>query len=377
VTGIEKFMAAINERFGENTILRASDLPTLGRVSTGSVVLDWGIGGGIAIGRITELYGYESVGKTLVALRIVRNFQEAFPERSVAWVDTEQSWDEEWVRRVGVDPARVWIAKPDTLNQAFDIMDVFARTGDVSLVVLDSLGASAPQEELDVSMVDKKAAGLKARTGNWGMRKLQSALNYSRRMGHESTILVINHTYMGLSGFRPTKETPGGKGKDYADALKVELFVRKELRYPKEIDPNEDQYGQRVGFYVKKSKVGIPHRRGEFEVFIQPYHGYDVGDFSLLEYVPFLVNAGILSRTGAWYTLPDGGRVQGAQAVADWLRGLDSVELDTMRRECLERVAELDVPDEQGDEPEAGDAAGEGAGRDGAAGVGEPADETG
>jgi len=356
VSNIDKAIKELNKAYGDNILVPANQISHGGKVSTGSISLDWGIGGGIPLGRVTEFYGYPSAGKTLLTMRVVRNFQAVYPDKNVAWVDTEQSWDDGWSRQVGLDTDKMYIAQPDTGNQAFDIIDSLIRTSEFSLIVLDSLGATAPQEEIEVSMAGTKAAGLKARMGNWGFRKIQAALNYSGRHGQETAVIIINHIYMGLAGFHPTKETPGGKGKEYADALKVELFVRKELCFTKEEDPNEDQYGQRVGYFVKKSKVGIPHRKGEFEIFIQPRNTYQVGDFSLLEYVPFLTMAGVVQRAGSWFTFPDGSRVQGADGVANWLQELDEDEKEEYRQLCLQRATEVvRTEDEQGPEQESGE----------------------
>jgi recombination protein RecA len=371
---MEKLSEALNRQFGPGIIGRASDLTVSRRVSTGSASLDWGIGGGLPVSRIVEFFGYPSSGKTLVSLRQVKNYQRAFGDRLVGWIDAENSWDEDWAEAIGVDCSSLYLGKPDTGNQAFDMLEQLIRTNEFSLLVLDSLGMVPAQQEIERSM-EQLETGVKARMGNKGVRKLQSALNWAARHGTHTTVILINHIYLDLSGFRPKKTTPGGRGKEYADALAIEFMARKELKIPKDEDPNEDQYGLRVGFYVKKSKVSVPHRTGEFEVFIQDYKGHIPGDFSRLEYVPFLLRAGIVERSGSWYTIPEstdplemhsGERVQGVDSVVTWLDGLSDDQMEDLHEQCL-TTWNAEIPEVPGDgegaeggEPGAGEPGGEG-----------------
>jgi hypothetical protein len=112
------------------------------------------------------------------------------------------------------------------------------------------------------------------------------------------------------------------------------------LKFPKERDPNEDQYGLKIGYFVKKSKVCVPHRTGEFEVYTREFDGHRPGEFSLSEYLSFLVNAGIVEKSGSWYTVPDVGRVQGSRAVIDWLEEKPAEEREEIRERCLAAWAE-------------------------------------
>lgn len=333
---IEDVIAALNKRFGVGTISRGDNLTRImERVTTSSITLDRSIGGGWPVSRIIELYGYESSGKTLMSIIACREFKKIYPNLRIGWIDAEHSWDPSWSAKLGLDPDCVDVALPDTGNQAFDIMEALIRTNGYSIIVLDSLGAAVAQQEIERSM-EEMEVGVKARMGNKGLRKLQSALNSASRAGTMTSVFLINHIYMDLSGFRPRKSTPGGKGKDYFDSLKIEFSAKDEVKIPKEVNPNEPMVGLNIGFFIKKSKVSIPGKTGEFIVFIDPYNGNLPGGVSKSEYVVPLVEEGIITKGGSWYTLPDGSRVQGTDAVSGWVRGLDEEELANLRQRLIQ-----------------------------------------
>lgn len=355
-------ISALNSRFGAGMIVRGNNLVRMmERVSTTSITLDRAIGGGWPVARIVELFGYESSGKTLMSLVACKKFKEVYPSLRIAWIDCEHSWDPSWVERVGLDPEDVDVALPDTGNQAFDIMETLIRTNGYSLIVLDSLGAAVAQQEVERSM-EEMEVGVKARMGNKGIRKVQSAMNSATRAGTMTTVFLINHVYMDLSGFRPRKATPGGKGKDYFDSLKIEFLAKDEVKLPKEVDPNEPMVGIVVGFFIKKSKVSIPNKTGEFITFITEYADNVPGSISKSEYVTPLVEDGILIKGGSWYTLPDGTRVQGIDAVTGWIRGLNDEELASLRQRLIEGPAEDSA--RRDDTPEITETRGEGGGED-------------
>lgn len=353
-------IAALNTRFGSGMIVKGNNLVRMmERVPTTSITLDRAIGGGWPVARIIELFGYESSGKTLMSLVACKQFKGVYPDLRVAWIDCEHSWDPSWVARIGLDPECVDVALPDTGNQAFDIMETLIRTGGYSLIVLDSLGAAVAQQEVERSM-EEMEVGVKARMGNKGIRKVQSAINSASRAGTLTTVFLINHVYMDLSGFRPRKATPGGKGKDYFDSLKIEFSSKDEVKLPKEVDPAEPMVGIVMGFFIKKSKVSIPNKTGEFIVFITEYLGNVPGSISKSEYVVPLVEDGIVIKGGSWYTLPDGSRVQGADAVAGWVRGLSNEELALLRQRLIDGSAE--DPPGRDDPPEVQETGGAGGG---------------
>lgn len=375
---VEDAISALNSRFGSGMIVRGNNLVRMmERVSTTSITLDRAIGGGWPVARIIELFGYESSGKTLMSLVACKQFKEAYPNLRVAWIDCEHSWDPSWVERVGLDPEDVDVALPDTGNQAFDIMETLIRTGGYSLVVLDSLGAAVAQQEVERSM-EEMEVGVKARMGNKGIRKVQAAINSASRSGTMTTVFLINHVYMDLSGFRPRKATPGGKGKDYFDSLKIEFLAKDEVKLPKEVDPNEPMVGIVVGFFVKKSKVSIPNKTGEFIAFITEYAGNVPGSISKSEYIAPMVEDGIIIKGGSWYTLPGGVRVQGTDAVANWLKELSSEELDGIRARLISGPPEDATGGNHSPEvTQAGESGGEEGEGEQEGGIGQPADVSG
>jgi len=205
-----KTIQQINKAYGPGSIRLGTEIPDVNRVTTGSILLDWGMGGGVPLGRVIEYMGYESSGKSLLALVQAKIFQEVFPDKAVAWIDAEGVWDVSWVERVGVSSEKIWLSQPDSLNKTFNIMEGLIRSGKVSLIVNDSLGIASPTAEVEKDM-KVPLPGKKAITVNQGNRKIQAALNYISSKGKLTPAIInLNHIYLDLSGFHPRKVSPGG-----------------------------------------------------------------------------------------------------------------------------------------------------------------------
>ncbi|GMV38258.1 MAG: protein RecA [Fimbriimonadales bacterium] len=286
---LEVALSQIEKNFGRGAVMQLGQgkLPEVSAISTGSLSVDLAIGvGGVPRGRITELYGTESSGKTTLALHIVAEAQKA--GGLALFVDAEHALDVEYARRLGVDVENLYIAQPATGEEALEIMDAVVRSGAVDVVVLDSVAALVPKAEIEGEMGDA-FVGVQARLMSQALRKLGGSVHKSN-----TAAIFINQLREKIGVMYGNPEvTPGGR------ALKFWASVRIEVRRGEMLKRGTDQYGARTKIKVVKNKVAPPFRTAEVDmIFGQGIsRSGDIIDVGLA--------TGVISKTGTYYNFGD------------------------------------------------------------------------
>ena len=293
---LDDVLAAINKKYGSGSIMTLGDTRPVATnlLSTGSLMIDKVLGGGIALGRATEIYGVESSGKSTLCLHIAAECQKN--GGTVAYIDTENALDTKYAAQLGVDVQKLIFSQPDSAEQALEIVDMLAQSGKVNLIVLDSVAALAPQAELDGEMSDM-TIGLVARLLSKSLRKITHTLNEKN-----CAVIFINQLRDKIStGFSmgPSEGTPGGR------ALKFFASQRIELRKTTAIKEGADVVGTKVKIKVVKNKISPPMKTCEVPLIFGK--GFSGGD----EVLDLALEFGLCLQSGAFYTSYDGQRFQG------------------------------------------------------------------
>ena len=293
---LDDVLAAINKKYGSGSIMTLGDTRPVATnlLSTGSLMIDKVLGGGIGYGRVTELYGVESSGKSTLCLHIAAECQKN--GGTVAYIDTENALDTKYAAQLGVDVQKLIFSQPDSAEQALEIVDMLAQSGKVNLIVLDSVAALAPQAELDGEMSDM-TIGLVARLLSKSLRKITHTLNEKN-----CAVIFINQLRDKIStGFSmgPSEGTPGGR------ALKFFASQRIELRKTTAIKEGADVVGTRVKVKIVKNKISPPMKTCEIPLIFGK--GFSGGD----EVLDLALEFGLCLQSGAFYTSYDGQRFQG------------------------------------------------------------------
>ena len=287
---LELAITQIDRQFGKGSIMRLGDnyIPTMDNViSTGCLSLDVALGvGGIPRGRVVEIYGPESSGKTTLALHIVAEAQKA--GGFAAFIDAEHAVDPDYSKRLGVNTEELLISQPDTGEQALEICETLVRSGALDVIVIDSVAALVPRAELEGDMGDSHM-GLQARLMSQALRKLTGTVSRSN-----TTVIFINQIREKIGVvFGNPETTPGGR------ALKFYSSVRLEIRRITTIKDGAEMVGSRVRVKVVKNKVAPPFKKSEFDIMYGQGISY-VGDI-----VDLAVEGNIVEKTGAWYSYDD------------------------------------------------------------------------
>ena len=283
---LETALAQIDRQFGKGSVMRlgSDERAPVAVIPTGSIALDVALGiGGIPRGRIVEIYGPESSGKTTLTLHAVANAQKAGGQ--VAFVDAEHALDPEYAKKLGVDIDSLLVSQPDTGEQALEIADMLVRSGSIDLIVIDSVAALVPRAEIEGEMGDAHV-GLQARLMSQALRKLTGALSQT-----QTTMIFINQLREKVGVFFGSPETTSG-GK----ALKFYASVRLDIRRIETLKDGTDAVGNRTRVKVVKNKMAPPFKQAEFDIL------YGVGisrEGSLIDYG---VEHEIVRKSGAWYT---------------------------------------------------------------------------
>ena len=328
-------IAQIEKSCGKGSIMRlgADQKVRIESISTGAINLDAAIGvGGIPRGRVTEIYGPESSGKTTLCLHVVANAQKA--GGVAAYIDAEHALDTDYARKLGVDVEALLISQPDTGEQALEICEILVRSGAVDVVVIDSVAALVPKAEIEGDMGDSHV-GLQARLMSQALRKLTGAVSRS------NTALIFTNQLREKIGvmFGNPETTPGGR------ALKFYASVRLDIRRVETIKTGTESVGNRVRVKVVKNKVAPPFRVAEFDIMYAEGISREGG----------LLDVGVamscVTKTGAWFTFGETRLGQGREAAKDFLRANPTIGAE-IERQIRAKINEVALPVEGIEEAE-------------------------
>ncbi|MBX4211455.1 MAG: recombinase RecA [Candidatus Yanofskybacteria bacterium] len=284
--GVDLAVREIQEKYGDGSIMKLGDARKVDVdvIPTGSISLDLALGvGGIPRGRVIEVYGPESSGKTTLALHLVSEVQKA--GGAAAYVDAEHALDPEYAKKIGVKINDLLISQPDTGEQALEIVETLVKSGGISLIVIDSVAALTPRAEIEGEM-DQQHVGLQARLMSHALRKLTGIVSKTN-----TTVLFINQIRQKIGiMFGNPETTTGGL------ALKFYSSVRLEIRRAAQIQSGEKIIGNRVKVKVVKNKVAAPFRTCEFDIL------YNEGISAHADLVNAGVQYGVVAKAGSWYT---------------------------------------------------------------------------
>ena len=301
---LDAALSQIDRAFGKGSVMKlgSRDLGlATDAVSTGSLGLDIALGiGGLPRGRVIEVYGPESSGKTTLALHVVAEIQKK--GGIAAYVDAEHALDPVYAKKLGVDIDEMLISQPDTGEQALEITDTLVRSGGVDIVVIDSVAALTPKAELEGEIGDS-LPGLQARLMSQALRKLTGSISKSNTI-----VLFINQIRMKIGVMFGSPETTTG-----GNALKFYASVRLDIRRIGAIKERDDVVGNQTRVKVVKNKVAPPFKQVEFDIM------YGIGISKVGELVDLGVKAGIVEKSGSWYSY-DGARIgQGRESANTFL----------------------------------------------------------
>ena len=325
---LEVALSQIDKQFGKGSVMRLGDdnRPPVQVIPTGSLALDVALGiGGLPRGRVIEVYGPESSGKTTVALHAVANAQKA--GGNAAFIDAEHALDPVYARALGVDTDSLLVSQPDTGEQALEIADMLIRSGGIDIIVIDSVAALVPKAEIEGEMGDSHV-GLQARLMSQALRKITGALSATG-----TTAIFINQLREKIGVFFGSPETTtGGK------ALKFYSSVRIDVRRIETLKEAGSPVGNRTRAKVVKNKMAPPFKQAEFDIV------YGKGISREGSIIDMGVEAGIVRKSGSWFTYGDDQLGQGKENVRQFL--VDNPELaNEIENKILVALGITDAPE--------------------------------
>ena len=318
---LDAAMSQIERQFGKGTVMRLGDKKqeAMPFISTGSLSLDIALGiGGLPKGRVIEIYGPESSGKTTLTLQVIAQCQKA--GGTAAFIDAEHALDPIYAEKLGVNLGSLLISQPDTGEQALEVSDMLVRSGAVDLVVIDSVAALTPKAEIDGDMGDHHV-GLQARLMSQALRKLTGNINRSGCM-----VIFINQIRMKIGVMFGNPETTTG-----GNALKFYASVRLDIRRIGAVKDGDEIIGNETRVKVVKNKVAPPFKQAEFHIL------YGKGVDHLAEIVDLGVKQGLIDKAGAWYSYKGNKIGQGKANASKFLADNPKIaqEIETQIREQL------------------------------------------
>ena len=297
-------ISQIERNFGKGSIMRMGDTPSVNveTISTGSISLDAAIGiGGIPRGRVVEVYGPESSGKTTLTLHIVAQAQKS--GGFAAFIDAEHALDPSYAKKLGVDTENLLISQPDTGEQALEITETLVRSGALDVIVVDSVAALVPKAELDGDMGDSHM-GLQARLMSQALRKLTGTVSKSK-----TTVIFINQLRQKIGVMFGNPETTTG-----GNALKFYSSLRLDIRKIAQIKDRDNVVGNKVRVKVVKNKMAPPFRKAEFDIM------YGLGISYEGDLIDLAVEGDIVKKMGAWYSYEEKKIGQGRENSKQFLK---------------------------------------------------------
>ncbi|MEX2480383.1 MAG: recombinase RecA [Gammaproteobacteria bacterium] len=335
-------LSQIEKQFGTGSIMRLGDggtVPDIAVVSTGSLSLDIALGvGGLPRGRVVEIFGPESSGKTTLALHVVAEVQKI--GGTAAFVDAEHALDPQYAERLGVDVSELLVSQPDTGEQALEITDMLVRSGAVDVVVVDSVAALTPKAEIEGEMGDTHV-GLQARLMSQALRKLTGNIKRSNTL-----VIFINQMRMKIGVMFGNPETTTG-----GNALKFYASVRLDIRRIGSLKRGDEVIGNETRVKVVKNKVAPPFRQANFDIL------YNEGISLESELIELGVEHNLIEKTGAWYSYKGDRLGQGKENVRQFLKDNPAIAQEVesaVRGQTIPRsVAASDDVDERPAEAEA------------------------
>ncbi|MFG1778322.1 recombinase RecA [Micromonospora sp. NPDC049051] len=314
-------LAQIDKQFGKGSVMRLGERPVIQTsvIPTGSIALDVALGvGGLPRGRVVEIYGPESSGKTTVALHAVANAQRS--GGIAAFVDAEHALDPEYAKALGVDTDALLVSQPDTGEQALEIADMLVRSGAIDIIVIDSVAALVPRAEIEGEMGDSHV-GLQARLMSQALRKITGVLNNTG-----TTAIFINQLREKIGVmFGSPETTTGGR------ALKFYASVRLDVRRIESLKDGTDVVGNRTRVKVVKNKVAAPFKQAEFDIM------YGKGISREGSLIDVGVEQAIIRKSGAWYTYDGDQLGQGKEKAREFLRENPDVAAE-IEKKILEKL---------------------------------------
>lgn len=296
-------MEQIEKQFGKGSIMKLGDSKATAQVETiptGAISVDLALGGGLPKGRIIEIYGPESSGKTTMTLHVVAEVQKA--GGTAAFIDAEHALDPSYAKRIGVDIDNLLLSQPDNGEQALEITETLVRSNAVDIIVVDSVAALVPRAEIEGDMGDS-LPGLQARLMSQALRKLTGVINRSK-----ATVIFINQIRMKIGVMFGNPETTTG-----GNALKFYASVRMDIRRTGQIKAGDQVIGNRTRIKVVKNKIAPPFREAEFDIM------YNEGISRSGDILDIAVSRGIVDKSGAWFAYGGGKIGQGREASKTYL----------------------------------------------------------
>ena len=315
-------MEQITKNFGDGSIMKLGEghRANVELIQSGALSLDIALGGGYPKGRIIEIYGPESSGKTTLALHAIAEIQKQ--GGTAAFIDAEHALDPSYAKKLGVDTDNLLVSQPDNGEQALEITETLVRSNAVDLIVVDSVAALVPQAEIDGDMGDSHM-GLQARLMSQALRKLTGIINKSK-----ATVIFINQIRMKIGVMFGNPETTTG-----GNALKFYASVRLDIRRTGQIKMGEEIIGNRTKVKVVKNKIAPPFRIAEFDIM------YNEGISKTGDVLDLAVIHGIVGKAGAWFDYKEGKIGQGREATKVYLKENPKV-LDEIDKAVRKKVAD-------------------------------------